>query len=112
MADQEKLEHWKVLFKEHEESGLSLTEFCAKHQVKRPTYHYWKNRIQEADKPNSKAGKPFSQEIAFVKVTNNTVATSKEISLLLEWNDLKISVATTEEAVLAARLIKELRSIC
>lgn len=112
MADQEKLEHWKVLFKEHEESGLSLTEFCAKHQVKRPTYHYWKNLIKQADKPKSKSGKPFTQEIAFVKVPDNTVTTCKEISLQLEWHDLKLSIVTTEEAILAARLIKELQTIC
>ncbi|MEG1725879.1 MAG: hypothetical protein RR313_10845 [Anaerovoracaceae bacterium] len=112
MVDQEKLAHWKVLFKEHEESGLSLTAFCAIHQVKRPTYHYWKNRIKEADKPNIKARKPITQDIAFVKVPNNTVTNCKEISLQLEWHDLKLSVATTEEAILAARLIKELQSIC
>lgn len=112
MVDQEKLAHWKVLFKEHEESGLSLTEFCAKKQVKRPTYHYWKNRLKEADRPNSKDIKQLTQELAFVKVPHNIVANCSESSLQLEWYDLKLSIATTQEAILAARLIKELRSIC
>lgn len=112
MADQKKLAHWKVLFKEHEESGLSLTEFCARKQVKRPTYHYWKTRLKEADKPSNKTWKSFTQEVTFVKVPDTTITSSKELSLQLEWNELKLSISTTEEIVLAAKLIKELRLIC
>lgn len=112
MADQNKLAHWKVLFKEHEESGLSLTEFCERKQVKRPTYHYWKTRLKEADKPSSKTVKPFTQEVTFVKVPDTTTNCCKGLSLQLEWNELKLSISTTEEAILAAKLIKELRLIC
>lgn len=112
MENQDKIAHWKLLFKEHEESGLTLTEFCSKKQVKRPTYHYWKNRLIELEQLRNEAVKTSPQEIAFVKVPDTISINHQEISLQLEWNELKISITTAKEAILAAKLIKELRSIC
>jgi len=111
MENQDKIAHWKLLFKEHEESGLSLTEFCAKKQVKRPTYHYWKKRLLEADQKNVEV-KTSLQEMSFVKVPDITSVNHQLASLQIEWNELRFSITSTKEAVLAAKLIKELRSIC
>lgn len=112
MENQEKIAYWKLLFKEHEESGLSLTEFCAKKQVKRPTYHYWKKRLLEADQLKNVELKTSPQEVAFVKVPDITSVDHQLASLQIEWNELKFSITSTKEAILAAKLIKELRSIC
>lgn len=72
MENQDKIAHWRLLFKEHEESGLSQTEFCAKKQVKRPTYHYWKKRLLEADQLRNVEVKSSPHEVAFVKVPDIT----------------------------------------
>lgn len=112
MENQEKIAHWKLLFKEHEESGLSLTEFCAKKQVKRLTYHYWKKRLLESEQLKNVEVKTSPQEIAFVKVPDITSADHQPTSLQIDWNELKFSISSAQEAMLAAKLIKELRSIC
>ena len=112
MIDQEKLALWKALFKEHEESGLSLTAFCERKQVKRPTYHYWKARLKEESKKNDPSVKPVAQTVAFVEVPDVTATRNKEISLQLEWKELKLSITSTEQATLAAWLIKEIQTLC
>ena len=112
MENQDKIAYWKLLFKEHEESGLSLSEFCTKKQVKRPTYHYWKKRFIELDQLRNEAENTSPQEIAFVKVPDTISNNHQEISLQLEWNEVKFTIATAKEAILAAKLIKELRSLC
>lgn len=112
MENQDKIAHWRLLFKEHEESRLSLTEFCAKKQVKRPTYHYWKKRLIESDQLRNVEVKSSPQEMAFVKVPDITSVDHQPTSLQIEWNELKFSISCAQEAILAAKLIKELRSIC
>lgn len=112
MEKQDKIAHWKLLFKEHEESRLSLNEFCTKKQIKRPTYHYWKNRLIELEQLRNEVVNTSPQEFTFVKVPDTISTSHQEITLHLEWNEVKLSITTEKEAVLAAKLIKELRSIC
>lgn len=112
MENQNKIAHWTLLLKEHEESRLSLTEFCAKKQIKRPTYHYWKNRLIQLEQLRNETVNTSSQEFTFVKVPDTISINHQEITLHIEWNEVKLSITTAKEAVLAAKLIKELRSIC
>lgn len=112
MENQDKITYWQQLFKEYDESELSLSEFCKKKQVKRPTYHYWRKRIIEANQERNDVIKSSPQEMAFVKVPDITTANHQVASLPIEWNELKFSITSAEEAILAATLIKELRSIC
>jgi len=112
MENQDKITYWKQLLKEHEESGLSLSEFCTKKQIKRPTYHYWRKRIIKSNQVSMDVVKSSSQEISFVKVPDITSEAHQPASLQIEWNELKFSISSAQEAILAAKLINELRSIC
>lgn len=56
--------------------------------------------------------KSSPQKMVFVKVTDITRINTQPTSLQIEWNELNFSINSAQEAVLTAKLIKELRSIC
>lgn len=45
---QANLVKWTALFKEQAESGLTIKDFCVKHELSFHAYNYWKHVVKEA----------------------------------------------------------------
>jgi hypothetical protein len=112
MINKEKMQHWKQLIKEHEISDLSLTAWCEQNQIKRPTYHYWKQRIEKETLANTSLA--CTKPTVFAKLDKHTSdeLIPQNTKLHFMWKDLHMDVSSKEEVVLAAELIKELQKIC
>jgi hypothetical protein len=42
---EEKRIEWEIKIIDQKKSGLSITDWCRKHQIGKGTYYYWKNRL-------------------------------------------------------------------
>lgn len=43
----DKMKRLERLFQQQEKSGLSILDFCEKHDINRSTFYYWKQRYEE-----------------------------------------------------------------
>jgi hypothetical protein len=112
MINKEKMEHWKQIIEEHEKSGLSLTVWCEQNQIKRPTYHYWKQRIVKETIAKTSLENTNSKVFAKLDKHKSEALIPKNTKLHFMWKDLQIDISSKEEVFLAAELIKELQKIC
>ena len=96
----EKMNLWRQRIAKCRKSNLTVTEWCAKHQISEGTYYYWHKRIAQLD--DTEKNVPV-----FADVTPVLVKESQTFStdLTISWNQLQMNVSNTKEAELAAVFI-------
>ena len=45
MKKQQKINHWKSIFKQQQNSGLSIIQFCRDNKVNTSTFYAWRKRL-------------------------------------------------------------------
>ncbi len=103
----EKMNLWRQRIATCRKSNLTVTEWCAKHQLSEETYYYWHKKISQLD--GVKTNVPV-----FADVTPVLVKESQTFStdLTISWNQLQINVSNAKEAELADVFISKLQSLC
>ena len=103
----EKMNLWRQRIAKCRKSNLTVTEWCAKHQISEGTYYYWHKRIAQLD--DTEKNVPV-----FADVTPALVKESQTFStdLTISCNQLQMNVSNTKEAELAAVFISKLQSLC
>lgn len=51
-----KLAYWKEMVTRQKESGLSSKEFCIREHLSPASFHWWKRKIAESEKPIDTSG--------------------------------------------------------
>lgn len=51
MKKQQKANHWKTLFKQQQDSGLSVIQFCRDNKVNVSTFYAWRKRLSDKALP-------------------------------------------------------------
>ena len=46
-TSQIRLKNWATIIQDRKESGLSVNDYCAQHQLSRDAYYYWLRKIKE-----------------------------------------------------------------
>ena len=49
MNPEDRIEYWRMVMEDLDESGLSRTEYCEKNDIKISTFDYWKRRISDIE---------------------------------------------------------------
>ena len=52
--DNEKMNLWRQRIAKCQKSNLTVTEWCAQHQLSKGTYYYWYKKIVQQDDPENK----------------------------------------------------------
>ena len=90
---EEKRAYWRSMLDRHQESGLSIRQFCREHQVSEASFHSWKRKIAGRDREAVASSEDGDQKRSamkqFVKRTENAavfipVRVSASASSLLE----------------------------
>ena len=105
---EDKLPIWEERIHACQNSDLTVTAWCRKHQISVATYYYWRKRVSANDEMLS------LKEPVFAELTNiRKAALSKEKeTLLISFNQLQLAVSTPAQAELAAVLISRMQSVC
>src|SRR5262245_53964509 len=67
--DQSREQHWRVLVADWQSSGLTVREFCSRHDVAEPSFYYWRRELRRREAKPARSPAP-----AFVPVTVMPVA--------------------------------------
>ncbi len=49
MTQSEKHQHWTAIISKRQEGGLSIPDFCKKHDINYATFHYWLKKLKNTD---------------------------------------------------------------
>ena len=104
--DNEKMNLWRQRIAKCQKSNLTVTEWCAQHQLSKGTYYYWYKKIVQQDNPENNI--PVFADVTPVLIKEASVSST---DLTISWNQLQINVSNTKEAELAAVFISKLRSL-
>ena len=103
----EKMNLWRQRIAKCQKSNLTVTEWCAQHQLSKGTYYYWYKKIVQQDDPENNI--PVFADVTPVLIKEASVSST---DLTISWNQLQINVSNTKEAELAAVFISKLQSLC
>lgn len=70
--------NWEETLQEFESSGLTVAKFCALHGLAKPTFYYWKKKLNEAS-PSS-----------FLQIRTEGGASSSALTEILYPNGVKL----------------------
>lgn len=107
--NQASLELWEKRIDDRKSSGLNVSEWCAKNNLTKHAYYYWKKRIElinkdEADLNNTLTFGEFNPTSELTGIVQE--------SLQISWNDFNFSISNTQTAILAAEFISQLQKRC
>lgn len=103
---------WKQRILDRKASGQTIDTWCKEHNVTKGSYHYWRRQVLQAEGIGSKHtgdSKPNIMPVIFAKVNQ---AEQIQSTLQVTWQDVRIHLASNQEAHLAAELISYLRRSC
>ncbi len=105
--DMEKERHWRQMIHEATCSGLSIREFCRRHDLKECQFYWWQRKLKEHHRPRrARRRGGDGNQASFALVSNDPGATEAGIELVLgDGRRLRISRGVDEQtlrAVLAA----------
>ena len=102
------VEQWQVLFKQHDESGLSSSHFCRENDL---CPQYFSKRRKDLGWLSSKPTNDDRQATSakWVKVKRTTAPVVEvAMSVTLQMNDIQLSLPTTLSPQWIANLVKAL----
>gem|GEM_PF-5240897 len=53
-----RVEHWRPIIADWRRSGLSVTAFCRSRNLNKAGFHYWRNILDELDRPSTTQHQP------------------------------------------------------
>lgn len=103
----EKISLWQRRIADKKSSGLKLEEWCAKNQLTKHAYYYWKRKLANLETSSSEVS-------LFVEVPVEPAAERGSVSgtMLIQWNELSIRVTDSYSVNLAAELLEKLQKLC
>jgi hypothetical protein len=76
MNKQQKIKHWKAIFAQHQQSDLSIIQFCRDNKINLSTFYAWRKHLSDKTPPIKKQqvipfvihDQPFTQP-SMIKLT-------------------------------------------
>ena len=99
-VDVEKERYWRKAIREAARSGLSIREFCRRHELKESQFHWWQRRLR-ASGPSGAKDKPTGERAAsFALVSEEAGAVEAGLELVLaDGRRLRIGRGVDEETL-------------
>ncbi|MGN0318306.1 MAG: IS66 family insertion sequence element accessory protein TnpA [Lachnospira sp.] len=110
-----RLEQWKNLIFERQNSGLTVREWCEQNNINQHTYYYYLKRLRarELDKSNTSLV-PVEDEkpVAFKKLEVQTPVPNTQAAVIIRLNGATVEVVegTSQQTIQAVLLA--LQSVC
>ena len=103
----ENISLWQQRIADKASSGLKLDEWCARNQLTKHAYYYWKRKLADLETNSSDVS-------LFVEVSAESAAEkhSESDAMLIQWNELSIQVTDSYSVNLAAELLSKLQKLC
>jgi len=107
--NQKDLKLWQNRLTARKSSGLSIVDWCAKNNISKDSYYYWRKRVLAYEREGESGGPaPIFAELHPIPASVSTPAEPLEVF----WQDLRFTIASTDHASLAAAVIRQLREPC
>lgn len=106
--NQKSLELWNHRIADRKASGLNVTDWCEKNNLRKNAYYYWLKQI-EANEQNNDTSMPIFVEIEPAGITQRKTVKS---DLQISWNDVNLTICDSDTAKLAAEFISQLQKLC
>ena len=100
--DLEKERHWERIIREATRSGLSISEFCRKRNLRENKFYWWRHRLTKSSVGAMRKQSPERKEASFALVSDPPGALDAGIELVLgDGRRLRISKGVDEETLRA-----------
>ena len=96
-------QRWSELIRQRQESGMTVTGFCAANDVNPKTYYYWLRKLRE---------EVCQQAVVALPVEIATEDLSNEPAVKLRKGDLVVEIGNGASAVTIEAVVRALRSQC
>lgn len=98
---------WQQRIADKKTSGLKLDEWCAKNQLTKHAYYYWKRKLSDLETSRLEASR-------FVEVPSQSTVHSESVpaTMVIQWKELSIHVSDSHSMNLAAQLLEKLQKLC
>lgn len=98
--DVEKERYWRRTIREAAGSGLSIREFCRRHELKEGQFHWWQRRLRASGRTSSKSKPSGENSASFALVSEETGALEAGLELVLaDGRRLRIGRGVDEETL-------------
>lgn len=105
-SNMDKQRHWEKIIREATRSGMSISQFCRRNNVKEKQFYWWRRRLGQSSARVMRKLTPKGRQASFALVSDQPGALDAGIELVLgDGRRLRISKGVDEEtlrAVLAA----------
>jgi hypothetical protein len=103
----EKFSLWQKRIADKKSSGLKLDEWCAKNQLTKHAYYYWKRKLTDLETSSLETS-------LFVEVPSELTVETEIVPdvMVIQWNELSIHVTDSHSVNLAAELLAKLGKLC
>lgn len=100
----EKISLWQRRIADKKSSGLKLEEWCAKNQLTKHAYYYWKRKLAALETSSSAVS-------LFVELPVEPAVEIGSVSgtMLIQWNELSIRGTDSYSVNLAAELLEKMK---
>ena len=92
---------WKKLLADHQDSGLTIKQFCLEHDVKVHQFQYYKKRFKQETVQNK------TETSNFVEVVQPEVIVDSQISMNLKGLDIKMDYPNLVKLLKSKRQLKD-----
>ena len=102
-----RLTQWKAIIEDRIQSGMTINEYCAQHQLSRNAYFYWLRRVKKAAIKAS--------GFDFVELptpdTSPTISAPSDPSISIAVNGLTINIHQTFSKVLLSDILEAVANV-
>lgn len=98
--DVEKERYWRKTIREAARSGLSIREFCRRHDLKESQFHWWQRRLRASGRASAKSKPTEESSASFALVSEEGGAVEAGLELVLaDGRRLRIGRGVDEETL-------------
>lgn len=96
-------QRWAELIRQRQESGMTVSGFCAANDVKPKTYYYWLRKLRE---------EVCRQAVVAIPVEPEPEKTKGPAAVKLRMGDLVVEIENEASAVTIEAVVRALRGQC
>ena len=106
---QQREEFWRRIVTRQPASGLSIRDWCARHEVTEASFYAWRRTLAQRGILRSATAKKRRARVVAVEVTHGANTSLESTPLGLVVNDLRIEIVSGFDGDTLRRLISVLR---
>ena len=109
--DPDAIKYWRMLITERINSGLSITEWCNRKNVRESQYYYWLKIIRKMEEESKKCEQEFSSSVKSQDSCRKSGSLPNVVVAVVKKGDILIEITESASVDFLANIIEAVANV-